>query len=158
MESQASTQPVKPRQGRFDLAYGAYLFLGTVALWTARVVFPGPPAPGTGGYDAFISGLGFFVAIPFGLPVIVALLVVCWLSMQLSRDTWLIGLFLVTFAFSAYMIAWWYREWFHWFPLFLYGAVCTVSGLWWFVWRRWRLLQGPASEAADVSSELNGPC
>ena len=141
LNATGSAQPVKTHRRGFDIAYGAYGFLGAVALWTARVIFPGSPAPGTGAYDAFVAGLGFMVAIPFGLPAVAALIVACWLSIRLVRDTWLVSLFLVTLAFIAYLVVWSKLEsgWFQWFPVVLYGATCTISGIWWFLFRRWRL-------------------
>jgi hypothetical protein len=124
--------------GRLDIAYGAYCFLGAVALWAARVIYPGSPPPGTGGYDAFIAGLAFMVVIPFGLPGLIALLVASWLSLQLSRDTWLVALLLVSFLFAAYLFLSYNVGRYDWWPVCLYGATCTISGLSWFLRRRWR--------------------
>jgi hypothetical protein len=124
--------------GRFDIAYGAYCFLGVVALWAARLIFPGSPPPGTVAYDEFIVALAFMVFIPLGLPAIPAVLVASWLSLQLCRDTWLVALLLATFAFAAYLFVSFSLERFQWLPVFLYGATCTTSGLLWFLYRRWR--------------------
>jgi len=142
---------------RSDVAYSAYTFLGAVALWTARVTFPGPPAPGTGGYDAFVAGLGFLVVIPFGIPAVAALCVAFWLTCRLSRDKWLVALLLLTIAFIAYLFVWWFRAWFQWFPLFLYGATCVASGLWWFLFKRWRPMRDCAPEVAGSSAEPKRP-
>ena len=140
MKAESNAQPVILSRRGSDIAYGAYGFLGAVALWAARVIFPGSPTIGTGEYDAFVAGLGFLVAIPFGLPAVAALIVACWLTFRRWRDTWLVSLLLLTLAFIVYLFVWWNLEsgWFQWFPMVLYGAVCTISGLWWFLFRRWR--------------------
>jgi hypothetical protein len=151
LNAEGNAQPVKMSGRGFDIAYGVYGFVGAVALWAARVIFPGSPAPGTSAYDAFVAGLGFMVLIPFGLPAVAALIVACWLSIRVSRDTWLVSHLLVTLAFIAYLFVWFHLKsgWFQWFPVLLYGATCTISGLWWFLFRRWRL---PRPAAGDSGS------
>jgi hypothetical protein len=149
---------VSPSGRGFDIAYGAYGFLGAVALWTARLIFPGSPARGTGAYDAFVAGLGFFVAIPFGLPAVVALIVGCSLSLRLSRDTWLVSLLLATLVFICYLLVWksLASGWTQWFPMSLYGATCIVSAMGWFLFRRERsprrLDESVGSSQNDVRS------
>ena len=146
--AQPGGQPVNMSRRRFDMAHGAYGVLGAVALWAARVIFPGSPAPGTAEYDSIVAGLGFLVAIPFGLPALAALVVACWFSFRLSRNTWLVSLLVVTFAFIIYLFVWWKLQW---FPVFLYGATCTISGLWWFLFRRWRSPR-PSAAGSGASS------
>jgi hypothetical protein len=155
--AEVGAEPVKMSGGRFDIAYGAYCLVGSVALWAARVIFPGSPPPGTGGYDAFIAGLAFMVVIPLGLPAIAGLLVASWLSLQLCRDTWLVGLLLVTFAFAAYLFVSFSVERFHWVPVFLYGATCTTSGLYWFLRRRWRAVRESTLGVTSSSAESKRP-
>jgi hypothetical protein len=151
--TEVGAQPVKMSGGRFDIAYGAYCFLGAVALWAARVIFPGSPPPGTGGYDAFISGLAFMVVLPFGLPAIAVILVAGWLSLQLCRDTWLVALLLVTFAFAAYVFVSFSLERFQWLPVFLYGTTCITSGLFWFLRRRWKPVRESTPAVTSSSAE-----
>ena len=145
-------KPVNMAGRGFDIAYGAYGFLGAVALWTARVIYPGSPPDGTSQYEAFVTGLGFFVAIPFGLPAVAAVIVAWWLSFRLSRDIWLMSLLLVSLAFVSYLFVWSRLEsgWIQWVPVLLYGATCTISGLWWFLIRRWRSAR-PRARASGSS-------
>jgi hypothetical protein len=66
------------RRTRLNLAYGAYAFLGLVALWTSLITW--------GGGEGAAAGAVFFVIFPLGLPILAAIPLALILSIVLWRE------------------------------------------------------------------------
>jgi len=125
-----------------DIAYGAYGFLGAVALWIAEAAHSGSRHSEADAHDAFVAGLSSVAVSPFGVPAVVALAVACWLSIRLVRDRSLVLLFFVTLVCIVCLVVWsrFESESFPWFLVIVFhGVTCTTSGICWFLFRRWRL-------------------
>lgn len=113
----------KPRisqRTRHDIAYISFIVLGLIAIWTAYWALVDPD-PGV---------IGFLVLIPFGIPLLLALVLGVGLSMVLWHDFRLITLTVLSMAMlvavnslplKAFPI-----------PLFAYAAACITMGLVWF--------------------------
>jgi hypothetical protein len=113
-------QSRKPRISRrtlHDMAYISYMILGAISLWTASL----EPEPNV---------IGFLVIIPFGIPLLLALVLGPGISLFLWRDYRLGGLTALTIGVVIALNI--LREG-NWFALLIpYGAICTAMGIIWF--------------------------
>ena len=123
----------KPRislRARHDIAYISFMVLGLISLWTAYFVHSEIQAAGgsTGGVDGV---LGFLVIIPFGVPLLLALILGPGLSVFLRRDYRLLALTVLSIALVIALGNLGYKIW----PVLLppYAAVCMTIGLVWFI-------------------------
>ena len=81
--------------------------------------------------SASAAGLGFFVAIPFGIAAAIALVVGGIQTLRSWLDSRLVILLALTIGFAVYLGAWWNYEW---VPWGVYGLASLVLAL-----TRWRL-------------------
>ena len=132
---------------RHNIAYFSFMVLGLIAFWTAYLIHSEVQAArgGTSGVDGV---LGFLVLIPFGIPLLVALVFGPGLSMFLWRDRRLVTLTVLTVALVIALGILGYAAW----PilLFPYAAVCWAIDLLWLI--RYR----PRFEAAAGSTKADG--
>jgi hypothetical protein len=114
-------RPRISRRTLHDIAYISFMVLGLIAIWTSYWAYVDPD-PGV---------IGFLVMIPFGIPLLLALILGPGLSMALWRDIRLMTLTVLSIAMlvalnflrlKALPI-----------PLSLYAAVCITISLVWFV-------------------------
>lgn len=114
----------KPRisqRARHDIAYISFIVLGLIAIWTSYWAHVDPD-PGV---------IGFLVIIPFGIPLLFALILGPGLSVFLWRDYRLMTLTVLTIALLIALGNLGYKTWS--MLLSLYGTVCMTIGLIWFV-------------------------
>jgi hypothetical protein len=103
----------------------SYAFLGAVALWVSYVLSlffrtsSADPA-------ASAAGLGFFVAIPFGIAAAIALVVAGIQTLWWWRDLRLVILLALTIGFAVYLGTWWNYEW---VPWSVYGLASLALAL-----------------------------
>ena len=118
----------KPRISKrtlHDIAYVSFMVLGVIAIWTSFWAYVDPD-PGV---------FGFMVLIPFGIPLLLALILGTGLSVFLRRDYRLITLTVLSIALVIPLSNFGYKTW----PMILslYAAVCMTIGLiWYFKYRR----------------------
>jgi hypothetical protein len=129
----------KPRISRralHDTAYISFIVLGLICFWTSYFVYMEIRAAGgsTGGVDGV---LGFLVILPFGIPLLLALILGPGLSVFLWRDYRLMTLTVLSIASVLALGNLGYKTW----PILLplYAAVCITIGLMWFIKYRSRL-------------------
>lgn len=115
---------------RHDIAYISFMVLGLISLWTSYFVHSEIQAARgrTSGVDGV---LGFLVIIPFGIPLLLALILGPGLSMFLWRDYRLMTLTVLSIALLIALGNLGYKAWPVLLPL--YAAVCMTIGLVWFV-------------------------
>jgi hypothetical protein len=119
--------PVVNEQVKRDLAYGSFMFLGVVSLWSAYALSPGPSGDdGSGAAGVF----GFLVFLPFALPAAVALLVGGSLSLLSWPERRPLSLLALTIVFSLYMGG---SFDLHWLPWLIYGSILTALAAWFFM-------------------------
>ncbi len=123
-----------PRSTWHDIAYGSFLFLGLMSLytWIILVFVAGP----SGGGDTVAAAIGFLVAVPFGIPILLAMLMGPGLSLVLWRDYRLGTLTVLTLIFLilvGILESWGIL-------LIVYGAACLTVGVLWFA--KYRKAQG----------------
>lgn len=114
----------KPRISKralHDIAYISFMVLGLIAIWTSYWAYVDPD-PGV---------IGFLVIIPFGIPLLLALIVGPGLSMVLWRDVRLMTLTVLSIAMLVALNILGEEAWP--IPLSLYAAACMTIGLVWFV-------------------------
>jgi hypothetical protein len=133
VSTDAAQPPATRERTRRDIAYVAFMVLGFIACWTAFFVLweVGVSGGSTGGVDGV---LGFLVLIPFGIPLLIVLVLGPGLSVFLWRDARLMTLTVVSIAVMLALGALGYASW----PLLLvpYGVACIALGVAWF--RRYR--------------------
>ena len=100
-----------------DIAYISYIILGLVSLWTASL----EPEPNI---------IGFLVLIPFGIPMLLALVLGPGISLFLWRDYRLVGLTMLTIGTVIALNTLREETWLAF--LIPYGAICTAMGIIWF--------------------------
>lgn len=126
----AARKPRISQRARHDIAYISFMVLGLISLWTSYFVHSEIQAAGgrTGGVDGV---LGFLVIIPFGIPLLLALILGPGLSVFLRRDYRLMTLTVLSIALVIALSNLGYRTW----PMLLslYAAVCMTFGLIWFI-------------------------
>jgi hypothetical protein len=122
----AARRPRISQRARHDIAYVAFTILGLIAIWTSYWVHVDPD-PGV---------IGFLVLIPFGIPLLLALILGPVLSVLLWRDVRLMTLTVLSIAMLAALSVLDEAAWP--IPLSLYAAVCLTTGLVWFVKHRRR--------------------
>lgn len=126
----AARKPMISSRTRHDIAYVSFMVLGLIALWTSYFVYSEIQAAGgrTGGVDGV---LGFLVIIPFGIPLLLALILGPGLSVFLWRDVRLMTLTLLSIGLVIALANLGYKAW----PMLLppFGAVCVTIGLAWFI-------------------------
>ncbi len=125
----AARKPRISRRTRHDIAYTSYIVLGLISFWTSYFVYSEIQAGGgsTGGVDGV---LGFLVIIPFGVPLLLALMLGPGLSVFLWRDYRLIMLTVFSIAVVFALGNLGYETWVA--LLAPYGAICTAIGFIWF--------------------------
>jgi hypothetical protein len=126
---EATDRPRVSKRTLSDVAYIAFIVLGLISLWTAYLVYSEIQAAGgsTGGVAGVV---GFGVLIPFGIPLLLALIVGLSISVFLWRDYRLTSLaaFSIAVAIGVHTL----REG-TWLTLLLpYGAICIAAGIIWF--------------------------
>jgi hypothetical protein len=126
----AARMPRISQRARHDIAYISFMVLGLISLWTSYFVHSEIQAAGggTGGVDGV---LGFLVIIPFGIPLLLALILGPGLSVFLWRDYRLMTLTVLSIALVIALSNLGYKTW----PMLLslYAAVCMTIGLIWFI-------------------------
>lgn len=134
----AGTGPKPSRSQRtlHDIAYVSFMVLGLISLWASYFIYSEIQAAGgsTGGVDGV---LGFLVIIPFGIPIVLALVIGPGLSLYLWRDYRLLTLTALLVALAIALSSLGYAAW----PILLplYAAVSIPTGLIWFKKYRSRL-------------------
>jgi hypothetical protein len=126
----------KPRISKrklHDIAYSSFMVLGLISLWTSYFVHSEIQAAGgeTSGVDGV---LGFLILIPFGIPLLLALILGTGLSVFLRRDYRLLTLTVLSIALVIPLSNFGYKTW----PMLLslYAAVCmTICLIWYFKYR-----------------------
>ncbi len=107
------------RRSLYAIAYKCYVFLGSIALWTSLWAFLDPD-PGV---------IGFLVMIPFGIPLLLALIFCPAASLLLWQDFRVLVLLVLTFGTVAAVLPLDIKVW----PAFLlpYGVTAIAfSTLW----------------------------
>lgn len=115
--------PKKPRISRHtlhDIAYISFMILGLIAIWTSYWAYVDPD-PGV---------IGFLVIIPFGIPLLLALILGPGISLFLWRDYRLVALTALTIGVVIALNILREEKWFA--LLIPYGAICTAMGIMWF--------------------------
>jgi hypothetical protein len=124
-----ASQPRISQRTRHDIAYVSFIILGLISFWTSYFVHSEIKAAGgqTGGVDGV---LGFLVIIPFGIPLLFALILGPGLSVLLRRDYRLMTLTALSIALVTALSNLGYETW----PVLLapYAAACVTIGLAWF--------------------------
>jgi hypothetical protein len=116
-------QPRKPRISRrtlHDIAYISYIILGLIAIWTSYWAYVDPD-PGV---------IGFLVIIPFGIPLLLALILGPGISLFLWRDSRLTGLTALSIGVVIGVLTLREETWIAF--LLPYGGLCMAIGLIWF--------------------------
>jgi hypothetical protein len=114
----------KPRISRralHDIAYTSFVVLGLIAIWTSYWAYVDPD-PGV---------IGFLVIIPFGIPLLLALILGPGLSIVLWHDLRLMTLTALSIAMLIALEFLRVKDLP--IPLSLYAAVCMTISLVWFV-------------------------
>jgi hypothetical protein len=126
----AAQAPRISRRARHDIAYISFMVLGLISFWTSYFIYSEIQAAGgqTGGVDGV---LGFLVIIPFGIPLLFALILGPGLSVFLWRDFRLMTLTVLTIALLIALGDLGYKTW----PMLLslYAAGCMTIGTIWFI-------------------------
>lgn len=116
----AARKPKISKRTRHDIAYISFIVLGLIAIWTSYWVHVDPD-PGV---------IGFLVIIPFGIPLLLALILGPGLSVFLWRDYRLMTLTVLSIGVVIALNI--LREE-NWLALLIpYGAICTAMGIIWF--------------------------
>jgi len=129
--------PRKPRlsqRARHDIAYVSFMVLGLISFWTSYFIYSEIQAARgeTGGVNGV---LGFLVIIPFGIPLLFALILGPGLSVFLWRDYRLMTLTMLSIALVIALGNLGYETWVA--LLVPYGVVCTaISFIWFTKYRR----------------------
>jgi hypothetical protein len=105
------------RRTLHDIAYISYIILGLISLWTASL----EPEPNV---------IGFLVLIPFGIPLLLALILGPGISLFLWRDHRLAALTILTIGVVIALNTLREETWLAF--LIPYGAICTAIGIIWF--------------------------
>lgn len=114
-------EPRISKRALHDIAYISFMVLGLIAIWTSYWAYVDPD-PGV---------IGFLVIIPFGIPLLLALILGPGLSMVLWRDVRLMTLTVLSIAMLVALNTLGEKVWP--IPLSLYAAVCMAIGLIWFI-------------------------
>lgn len=118
------------RRTLHNIAYISFVVLGLISFWTSYFVYSEIRAAGggTGGVDGV---LGFLVIIPFGIPLLLALILGPGISLLLWHDYRLLALTVLSLGLVIALSSLGYETW----PMLLspYGAVCVTISLAWFL-------------------------
>ena len=115
---------------RRNKAYSSFLFLGLVALWAAYI--------GGGSPEAHGLAMIFAVIVPFGIPVVIELILGVRFNFSCRRwDPVLVSRVLVSFAIAVVCNS---TSFYYDVILFaVYGGFCVVASILWFTRFRHRL-------------------
>jgi hypothetical protein len=123
-------KPKISKRALHDIAYISFMVMGLISLLTSYFVHSEIQAAGgnTGGVGGV---LGFLVIIPFGIPLLLALILGPGLSMFLWRDYRLMTLTVLTIALLIALPYLGFKA----MPMLLslYAAVCMTISLVWFI-------------------------
>jgi hypothetical protein len=114
-------KPKISKRALHDIAYISFMVLGLIAIWTSYWAYVDPD-PGV---------IGFLVIIPFGIPLLLALILGPGLSMILWRDVRLLTLTMLSIAMLIALELLRVKDLP--IPLSIYAAVCMTISLAWFV-------------------------
>jgi len=129
--TEAVEKPGISKRALHDIAYISFMILGLISFWTSYFIYSEIQA--AGGSTSGVPGiLGFLVIIPFGIPLLLALIFAPGLSVVHCRDDYrLMTLTVISVALVIALNGLGYETWSMFLPA--YATVCMTIGLIWFV-------------------------